>query len=149
MPADIFGVSLATVSRNIITWTNYLFFLFGLVPIWISRQQIGFSISQNYKLFSPNLRVILDCTEIRCESPTSRTLHSETFSNYKSTTTFKGLVGVCLVQRLSSPSCTQVQCLTKRLQRSLAFWTCLNLEMRSWQTNLNSGVQFLFHKVGT
>lgn len=49
---------------------------------------------ENYRLFNPNLHVILDCTEIRCESPTSLILHSEIFSSYKSTTTFKGLVGV-------------------------------------------------------
>lgn len=92
--SDIFGVSVATVSRTIITWANYLFFVLGSVPIWMSRQQIGSSMPENYRLFSPNLRVILDCTEIRCESPTSLTLHSEIFSSYKSTTTFKGLVGV-------------------------------------------------------
>ncbi len=92
--ADIFGVSVSTVSRTIITWANYLFFVWGLVPIWMSRQQIGSSMPENYRLFSPNLRVILDCTEIRCESPTSLTLHTEIFSSYKSTTTFKGLVGV-------------------------------------------------------
>lgn len=92
--ADIFGVSVATVSRAIITWANYLFFVLGSVPIWMSRQQICFSMPNKYSLFCPNLRVILDCTEIRCESPTSLTLHSEIFSSYKSTTTFKGLVGV-------------------------------------------------------
>ncbi|XP_056123115.1 uncharacterized protein LOC130101424 [Rhinichthys klamathensis goyatoka] len=92
--ADIFGVSVATVSRAIITWANYLFFVLGSVPIWMSKQQICFSMPKKYSLFCPNLRVILDCTEIRCESPTSLTLHSEIFSSYKSTTTFKGLVGV-------------------------------------------------------
>ncbi|XP_026058515.1 uncharacterized protein LOC113043385 [Carassius auratus] len=92
--ADIFGVSVATVSRTIITWANYLFFVLGSVPIWMSKQQICSSMPENYRLFSPHLRVILDCTEIRCESPTSLTLHSEIFSSYKSTTTFKGLVGV-------------------------------------------------------
>ncbi|XP_039518456.1 uncharacterized protein LOC120472364 [Pimephales promelas] len=38
--ADIFGVSVATVSRAIITWANYLFLVLGSVPIWMSRQQI-------------------------------------------------------------------------------------------------------------
>ncbi len=49
---------------------------------------------KNYRLFSPNLQVILDCTDICCESPTLLTLHSGIFFSYKSTTTFKGLVGV-------------------------------------------------------
>ncbi|XP_048022895.1 uncharacterized protein LOC125253136 [Megalobrama amblycephala] len=92
--ADIFSVSMATVSRTIITWANYLYFVLGSVPIWMSREQISSSMPEKFRLFSPNVRVILDCTEIRCESPTSLTLHSEIFSNYKSTTTFKGLLGV-------------------------------------------------------
>ncbi|XP_009304950.3 uncharacterized protein isoform X1 [Danio rerio] len=92
--ADIFGVSMATVSRTVITWANYLYFVLGSVPIWMSREQISSSMPEKYSSFSPNVRVILDCTEIFCESPTSLTLHSEIFSNYKSTTTFKGLLGV-------------------------------------------------------
>ncbi len=68
--ADIFRVSVATVSRTIITWANYLFFVWGSVPVWMSRQQIGSSMPENYRLFCPNP----------------------------------------------------------------AFWTCLSLEMRSWQT---------------
>ena len=92
--ADIFQVSTSTVSRCIITWANYLFLVLGSIPIWMSRQQVALSMPKKYTLHSPKLRVILDCTEIRCESPTSMTLHSEIFSNYKSTTTFKGLIGV-------------------------------------------------------
>ncbi|XP_022517989.2 uncharacterized protein LOC125801710 [Astyanax mexicanus] len=92
--ADICGVSIATVSRIIITWANYLFFVLGSVPIWMSRQQVIDSMPEKFRQYSPKLRVILDCTEIRCESATSLTLHSETFSNYKNTTTFKGLLGV-------------------------------------------------------
>lgn len=60
----------------------------------MSRQQVGSSMSENYKLFTRNLRVLLDCTEIHCESPASLTLHGEISSNYKSITTFKVLVGV-------------------------------------------------------
>ncbi|KAJ8405591.1 hypothetical protein AAFF_G00315710 [Aldrovandia affinis] len=47
-----------------------------------------------FKQYCPNSRVILDCTKIRCESPTSLMLHSETFSSDKNTTTFTGLIGV-------------------------------------------------------
>ncbi len=82
------------VSRTIITWANYQFFVLGSVPIWMSRQKVGSSMPKNYRLFSPNLQVILDCTDICCESPTLLTLHSGIFFSYKSTTTFKGLVGV-------------------------------------------------------
>ncbi|CAK6982261.1 uncharacterized protein LOC125253136 [Scomber scombrus] len=92
--ADIFQTSTSTVSRVIITWANYLFLVLGSLPIWMSRQQVELSMPAKYKLHNPKLRVILDCTEVRCESPASLTLHSETFSNYKSTQTFKGLLGI-------------------------------------------------------
>lgn len=119
--ADIFGVSMATVSRTVITWANYLYFVLGSVPIWMSREQISSSMPEKYSSFSPNVRVILDCTDIFCESPTSLTLHSEIFSKNKSTTTFKGLLGVAPCGAVtSSLVCTLAQSLTKRLQGGLA-----------------------------
>ncbi len=42
----------------------------------------------------PNIRVIIDATEIKVEIPSSLVLHSQTYSNYKSTNTLKGLVGI-------------------------------------------------------
>lgn len=41
-----------------------------------------------------NVRVILDCTDIRCKSPSLLTLQSETFSTYKNHITFKALIGI-------------------------------------------------------
>ncbi|KAF7641614.1 hypothetical protein LDENG_00276260 [Lucifuga dentata] len=38
--------------------------------------------------------VILDCTELRCQCPSSPLLQSEVFSVYKSHCTLKGLIGV-------------------------------------------------------
>ncbi|KAG0424500.1 hypothetical protein HPB47_028287 [Ixodes persulcatus] len=42
----------------------------------------------------PTTRVILDATEIKCQVPSSLTLQSASFSSYKSTNTFKGLIGI-------------------------------------------------------
>ncbi|KAL6470608.1 hypothetical protein MHYP_G00217270 [Metynnis hypsauchen] len=39
-------------------------------------------------------QVILDCTELRCQTPSSLLLQSEVFSNYKSHCTFKALTGM-------------------------------------------------------
>ena len=41
-----------------------------------------------------NVRVIIDCTEMKVQTPSSLVLHSEFYSSYKSATTFKGLVGI-------------------------------------------------------
>ncbi|KAG0438606.1 hypothetical protein HPB47_016942 [Ixodes persulcatus] len=42
----------------------------------------------------PSTRVNLDATEIKCETSSSLELQSPTFSQYKSTNTFKGLIGI-------------------------------------------------------
>ena len=41
-------------------------------------------------------RVIIDCTEVRCEMPSSFLLNSELFSSYKNHVTLKGLVGIAI-----------------------------------------------------
>ena len=38
--------------------------------------------------------MIVDCTELKCQTPSSLLLQSEMYSNYKSHTTVKGLIGV-------------------------------------------------------
>ena len=42
----------------------------------------------------PSTRVVIDCTEIKTEQPSSLVLNSQLFSSYKGTTTFKCLVGI-------------------------------------------------------
>ncbi|XP_056334598.1 uncharacterized protein LOC130245848 [Danio aesculapii] len=92
--ADIFGISTATVTKLIITWANYLYLVLGSLPIWMSREQVTALMPAKLAEYYPNLRVIVDCTEIKCESPSSLTLQSETFSVYKNHTTFKALIGI-------------------------------------------------------
>ena len=46
--------------------------------------------SRNY----PTTRVILDCTEIFVETPSSLLLQSQLYSSYKSNTTLKDLIGI-------------------------------------------------------
>ena len=48
----------------------------------------------DFKEKFPTTRVIIDCTEVRCEMPSSLLLNSELFSSYKNHVTLKGLVGI-------------------------------------------------------
>ncbi|VDI67621.1 Hypothetical predicted protein [Mytilus galloprovincialis] len=89
-----FNIHASTVSRKIITWTNYLYFILGGINIWPSRSKIMEHMPQDFKLLYPNTRVIIDCTEIFTERPSSLALASKTFSSYKSHNTWKGLVGI-------------------------------------------------------
>ncbi|XP_078804244.1 uncharacterized protein LOC144992347 [Oryzias latipes] len=92
--ADMFNVSVARVSRVTITWANYLFMMLSSLPIWISREKVKSIMPLKFQRYCPNVRVILDCTEIALETASSLTLQSETFSSYKNRTTLKGLIGV-------------------------------------------------------
>ena len=40
------------------------------------------------------VRLIIDCTEIKVQTPSSLTLHSEFYSNYNSATSLKSLIGI-------------------------------------------------------
>ena len=47
-----------------------------------------------FKATYPNTRVIIDCTELCCQKPSSLTIQSSLFSHYKHHVTYKGLVGI-------------------------------------------------------
>ena len=47
-----------------------------------------------FKQTFPNTRVIIDCTELFCQRPSSLTIQSNLFSHYKHHVMYKGLVGI-------------------------------------------------------
>ena len=89
-----FNVSLSTVSRIFITWANFLYFALGSLLIWPPQSVIQQQMPECFKITYPKTRVILDCTEVKVQTPSSKVLNSESYSNYKSHATFKGLVGI-------------------------------------------------------
>ena len=92
--AFLFGVSETTVSRNFISWINFMYLRFGLINIWPSREDVDAAMPEDFKAKYPSTRVIIDCTEIKCQMPSSLLLNSQLFSSYKNNTTLKGLVGI-------------------------------------------------------
>ena len=92
--AERFHVSLSTVSRIIITWANYLYHLLGALPICPSREQINRHMPECFKESYSTTRVILDGTEIKCQTPSALYLNSQLYSHYKGNTTFKGLIDI-------------------------------------------------------
>ena len=89
-----FKTSISTVSRIIIMWANYLYFLLGSIPIWPSRTKVDDTVPACFKVEYPATRVILDCSELKVQSPSSMVLQSELYSQYKSHTTYKGFIGI-------------------------------------------------------
>ena len=92
--AHLFNVSQPTVSRIFISWINFLYFKLGNINIWPSRELVNETMPEDFKTKYPTTRVIIDCTEVRCEMPSSLLLNSELFSSYKHHTTLKALVGI-------------------------------------------------------
>lgn len=89
-----FNIHRATVSRIIVTWANFLYTLLGSVSIWMSSGAVKVNRPKDFDGLYENTQVILDCTEIKCQTPSSLLLQSEVFSTYKSHCTFKALIGM-------------------------------------------------------
>ncbi|KAJ8334017.1 hypothetical protein SKAU_G00413360 [Synaphobranchus kaupii] len=91
--AHRFNIHQSTVSRIITTWVNFLYTVLGAVGIWLSEETVKAHLPDVFQNYS-DTQVVLDCTELRCQTPNSLLLQSEVFSSYKSHCTFKGLIGM-------------------------------------------------------
>ena len=92
--AHRFCISEAHVSRIWATWLEFLYHRLRAIPIWASRDYIQQTMPQPFKETYPNTHVIIDCTELLIEMPTSFRSQSATFSSYKNHNTAKGLLGI-------------------------------------------------------
>ena len=92
--SHLFGVATSTVSRIFTAWVNFMYLKFAQINIWPSREVITKTITEVFKDKYPSTRVIIDCTEIKCEMPSSLLLNTELFSSDKNHTTLKGLIGI-------------------------------------------------------
>ena len=63
--------------------------MLGQIPIWATKVKVKASLPACFKLTYPNTCVILDCTEIKVQTPSSKVLNSEFYSSYKSHTSYK------------------------------------------------------------
>ncbi|XP_057291809.1 uncharacterized protein LOC130614396 [Hydractinia symbiolongicarpus] len=89
-----FNMSTSNVSRIFITWIDFLHTQLRVLPIWASKKTVAETMPKCFKDLYPTTRVIIDCTEIFTEMPSSYRSQSATFSSYKHHNTAKGLVGI-------------------------------------------------------
>ena len=91
--ADVFKVSGSTVSRILNTWVNFAYDTSkNLVP-WPTTEQILYNLPRAFMDFS-NTQIVLDCTEIFIEKPSSHVAQWQSWSEYKHNNTVKLLIGV-------------------------------------------------------
>ena len=92
--AHRYSLSTSHVSRICTTWLTFLHQQLRVLPIWPSRKFVDDNMPNCFKATFPKTRVIIDCTEIYIETPSSCRSQSITFSNYKHHNTAKGLLGI-------------------------------------------------------
>ena len=96
MLCDIFGITTGTGSRIFITWILFLEKeLSFLLPFSTREELIGIPKPHCFqKNCFKNLRAIIDCTEFYVEKPCKPSSQRSTYSQYKSSNTFKLLVSM-------------------------------------------------------
>jgi len=80
--ADRFGISLAQSSKIFTTWINFLYHELPLLFPFPSRAKIDKLMPSEFERY-PSTRIIIDCTELFIEVPSSMRVQSQTWSEYK------------------------------------------------------------------
>lgn len=89
-----FQLHQSTVSRIITTWISFMYAKFKELDIWPSRKQCNENMPEHVRNLYPELRCIIDATEIYIEKPSNPTAQQATFSVYKNRNTLKALIGI-------------------------------------------------------
>ena len=91
---DRFCTHETNVSKIFITWVKILHMILHTIDIWMPRSKIKKYMPSCFKPLYKDVRVIVDCTEIRSERPSDFDVQCATYSSYKGCNTHKALVGI-------------------------------------------------------
>ena len=96
MLCDIFGITTGTGSRIFITWILFLEKELGFHLPFSTKEELREISKPNCfkKNCFKNLRAIIDCTEFYVEKPGKPSSQRSTYSQYKSSNTFKLLISM-------------------------------------------------------
>ena len=89
-----FKISAGKVSQIFITWMKLMSKELGVLVIWPTSRQVKATLPDCFKKLFPNVRVIIDCTEIFMETPSSLVTQACLYSDYKHHCTAKFLVSI-------------------------------------------------------
>lgn len=91
--ADRFDITPGHFSKIFTTWINFLCRELKLLFPFPTQEQVFQKMPLQFARYA-NTRVIIDCTEVFVQVPTSLQAQSQTWSNYKHHNTFKVLVAI-------------------------------------------------------
>ena len=89
-----FRLSEQSVNELFSSWTGYMFCQLGQLSWWPHRDTIINRMPADFKKGFPRSLAIIDCTEIKSETPSSLKVQTQCCSGYNSSTTLKSLVVV-------------------------------------------------------
>ena len=89
-----FKVSVGLVTSVIFTWIRLMSLEFKTLIKWADRSAVRRYLPDGFRKFYPKCRVIIDCTEVFIETPSSLELAAICWSQYKHHHTIKYLVGI-------------------------------------------------------
>ena len=137
--ADIYSISEGTVSKIYTTWICLLYHVLNsLLIVWPTRKQVQRYLPKSFSKF-PTTRIIIDCTEIKVQKPTGPSAQKVTWSDYKSSNTFKLLVGFPpQVHSLLFQNFGLVGFQTEILPLNQDWLTSLNRMMTAWQIEVST-----------
>ncbi|GFU18160.1 THAP-type domain-containing protein [Trichonephila clavipes] len=84
----------STVSRDFNFVTDVLYEKLKLQDVFPSKDQVIRYMPPPFRMYCKNVRIIVDCTEIEVQKPSSPMEQQMTFSRYKNANTFKGMIGI-------------------------------------------------------
>ena len=90
----LFNIGVSTCSKTFLMWISFLYLRLGMISIWPSRQILQQAMPKTMKEKFPNTKVIIDCSEIFVECPSSFHHQKMLYSSYKSHVTLKILFGI-------------------------------------------------------
>ena len=88
-----FGLSLQSAGEIFQAWLEQLYFKLGQMSIWPHRDIIYRNMPSDFRKEFPTTFIIIDGTELKTQSPCALGLQSQMYSDYKSSTTLKCLIG--------------------------------------------------------
>lgn len=88
-----FNLSLQSTSVVFNTLLDLIYFKFGQVSIWPHRDVIISRMPSYFKRDFPTTLIMIDGTEFKTQTPNALGLQSQMYSDYKSSTTLKALIG--------------------------------------------------------
>ena len=130
-----FKVSESSVSSIFRAWIRFLRCEFEPLICLSPRDILQLHMPPLFKKHYPQTALIIDCTEFEMERPSSLDNQSACYSQYKSRTTMKALIGItpsgatAFASELNTGSTSDKEIVIKS-----GLLHVLNLETRSWQT---------------